>query len=226
MARYECLQQFYTSKQWMDLRFLLILQRGARCERCGAIVADTSKLVGHHKTELTLDNVNDPSVSLNPDRIEIVCMDCHNKEHHRFSAVEHEIFLVYGPPLGGKTSAVMQMMQRGDLVVDIDTLWQAMTLCPRYDKPNNVRFNVFAVRSLLLDQIKMRYGKWYDAYIVGTYPDRFERERVAKELGAKIIYCAATKDECLTRLHNDPMRTHVVQEWERYINDWWDRYNG
>lgn len=36
----------------------------------------------HHRIWLTPENINDPSVSLNFDNLELLCQDCHNKEHH------------------------------------------------------------------------------------------------------------------------------------------------
>ena len=34
---------------------------------------------------LTVDNVYDSLVSLNQDNLELLCRECHNKEHKRFS---------------------------------------------------------------------------------------------------------------------------------------------
>ena len=50
------------------------------CERCGAIGIEV-----HHKDRLSIDNVTDTSISLNQDNLELLCRDCHNKEHKRFS---------------------------------------------------------------------------------------------------------------------------------------------
>lgn len=226
MARQAVLQQFYTSKDWRDFRMNLIRQRGCVCARCGQTFEDLSRLIGHHSpVELTIDNVHDPAVSLNPNNIEILCLDCHNQEHNRFGCSTHHVYLVYGSPLSGKTTAVRQMMKRGDLVLDLDSLWQALAWCPAYDKPNNIRFNVFAVRNALLDQIRTRYGKWNDAYIVGGYPNPIEREQLLQSTGATPVYCDSTKEECMARLYADPNRRNVRKQWEGYIADWWDRYS-
>jgi hypothetical protein len=111
-------------------------------------------------------------------------------------------------------------MQYGDIVLDMDALWKAISFQDEYVKPKNVRFNIFALRDSLLDQIKTRYGQWYDAYIIGGYPDKYERERLAKELGAEFIYCESTKEECIERLE----KSNKHREWLDYINDWWDKY--
>mgnify|MGYP000968889846 CR=1 FL=1 len=216
------LHQFYCSKAWRDLSYRLKVERGGRCARCNFIAVtkdDWAKLIGHHKVELTEDNVDNPAISLNPDLIEVICLDCHNKEHKRFGHAK-SVFIVWGSPLSGKTTAVRQMMQYGDIVMDMDALWQAVTFQPEYAKPNNVRFNIFALRDSLLDQIKTRHGQWYDAYVVGGYPDKYERERLAQTLGAELIYCESTKAECLAR-RADSGKPAV---WDNYINEWWAAY--
>jgi len=50
------------------------------CERCGQIGIEV-----HHKERLTIDNVIDTSISLNQENLELLCRECHNKEHKRFS---------------------------------------------------------------------------------------------------------------------------------------------
>jgi hypothetical protein len=213
------LHQFYCSKAWRDLSFRLKIERGGKCERTGEVFADMSQLIAHHKIELTEDNVDDPSIALNPDNIEIISHREHNKEHRRFG-YQKEVYVVYGSPLSGKTTMVRDMMQYGDIVLDIDALWQAVTFQPEYVKPTNCRFNIFALRDNLLDQIKTRYGQWYTAWVVMSLPDKYERERLAQTLGAELIYCESTKEECLERLE----QSGKPESWLQYILDWWERY--
>lgn len=180
---------------------------------------DFSKLIGHHIIELNEENIDDVSITLNPDNIEIICHTCHNKEHRRFGNKKN-VYIIYGSPLSGKTTLVKELMRHGDIVLDLDSLWQAITMQDRYTKPSNVRFNVFKMRDDLLDQVKKRYGNWYDAYIIGGYPDKYERERLVDELGAELIYVESTKKECIERVESDG-RGRV---WIEYIEDWWEKY--
>jgi 5-methylcytosine-specific restriction endonuclease McrA len=78
------MHKFYCSKSWRDLSYSLKVKVNGKCIRCGETLLDFSKLIGHHKIELNEDNVDNPSISLNPELIEIICHDCHNKEHRRF----------------------------------------------------------------------------------------------------------------------------------------------
>lgn len=216
------LHAFYCGKDWREFSYRLKVERGGKCERCGFIAAtkeDWGLLIGHHKKKLTEDNVGDPAISLNPELTEIICLYCHNKEHRRFGH-RKRVYIVWGSPLSGKTTAVREMARYGDIVLDMDQLWQAITLLPKYSKPDNCRFNVFALRDNLLDQIKTRYGQWYDAYVIGGYPDKSERDRLAQTLGAELIYCESDKAECLRR-RKESGRPEI---WDKYILDWWDTY--
>lgn len=215
------IHQFYCSKPWRELSYNLKIERGGKCNKCGEIFIDFSQLIGHHTIELTEDNVDNPEIALNPELIEIICFGCHNKEHRRFGN-KHNVYIVWGSPLSGKTSLVRELMRYGDIVLDMDALWQALTFQEEYIKPKNVRFNVFAVRDNIMDQIKTRYGQWYDAYIIGGYPEKYERERLSKELGAELIYCEATKEECLDRR----IKSGKPAVWDEYILEWWEKYAG
>ena len=213
---------FYVSKAWRDLSWRLKVERGGKCERCGRIFVtkeEWAKLIAHHKKELNSDTVNDPTVALNPDNIEILCLDCHNKEHRRFG-FQKNVYLVWGSPCSGKSTYVREMMCSGDIVLDINRLWEAVTMCPAYIKPDAARFNVLALRDDLLGQIKRRYGKWGAAYVIGGYPNKYERDRVAAELGAVQVFCPASKDECLRRR----AESGKPPVWDEYIADWWAEY--
>lgn len=79
MKKPKVLHNFYKSPAWLAARELKIVSVNSLCERCGQIGLEV-----HHKERLTVENVNDSSVSLNQDNLELLCRDCHNKEHKRF----------------------------------------------------------------------------------------------------------------------------------------------
>lgn len=230
MAKYAVLRTFYASQKWRTLRLAIILERTnekgeLRCEKCGEIITDTIKAIAHHKVELTPENVNDYSISLNPDLIEIVCPDCHNKEHNRFGhSNEREVYIVFGAPLSGKHTYVKQEARRGDIFVDMDYLYQAVSMLPSFDKPDNLYVNVKGIYNLLIDNIKTRYGRWNNAWIVGGFADKYRREKLAVDLGAELIFCEASEQECLARLELDEDRKYRKNEWKQYIEKWFTRF--
>jgi predicted kinase len=175
--------------------------------------------------ELTIDNVHDVMIALNPANIQIVHKACHNQIHKRNAAkVGRQAFIVYGPPLSGKTTFVQENMMSGDLIVDIDAIFKSVSMLPAYDKPNDLLPNVRAVHNLLIDNIKTRYGKWNTAWVIGGYADRYKRDKMADELGAELVFMQTTREQCLERLKNDYLRSKREAEWAGYINKWFDEY--
>lgn len=224
------LDDFYRSSEWGDLlkheKIKRINKSGELiCEYCGKPIVKKYDCIGHHKEELTEDNVNDYNVSLNPDNVSLVHHKCHNIIHNKLQHSRRSVYIVYGSPLSGKTTYVNQIRNDGDLIIDIDSIWECISGCDRYIKPNRLKSVVFGMRDYLFDCIKYRRGKWTNAYIVGGYPLISERERLAKELGAELIFINTPKEECISRLFSvseTDNRDYV--EWSGYIDEWWDRY--
>lgn len=227
MAKHPALKSFYNSKNWKVFRLTLINERRNNCAYCKKIIADSKEIIAHHKTELTIGNVHDTNISLNPENIDIICFTCHNKEHRRFDFREKpgkRVYLVCGPPLSGKTTYVREHMSKGDMVVDIDKLYEAVTLLPAYDKPANLIGNVIGIHNQLIDNIKTRYGKWNNAWVIGGYADKYKRDKMSNNLGAEVIFCDVIKEECIIRLDRDDGRKHFKKEWISYIEKWFDSY--
>lgn len=223
------LYNFYRSKEWERLLIVLKNERidnagNIICEHCGKPIVKAYDCIGHHKTELTEENYTDANISLNPDNIALVHHRCHNQIHNKLGYSGRQVFIVYGSPLSGKTSYVAEAMNEGDLIIDLDNIWQAISGCDRYVKPNRLKSVVFSVRDNLLESVKYRRGKWLNAYIIGGYPYEAERLRLADQLGARLIHIDTDKDECLRRLDNCEDRDRA--EWSKYINDYWLQYSG
>ena len=221
------LYDFYRSKEWEGLRAILVNERVNEegfviCAHCGKPIIKAYDIIGHHLIELTEENYHDAAISLNPENIVLVHHRCHNKIHNKLSYSGRQVFVVYGSPLSGKSSFVAEAMQEGDLLLDMDSIWQCLSGCDRYIKPNRLRQNVFAIRNSLIDMVRVRQGKWLNAYIIGGYPLISERERLIKSLGAREIFIDTDKETCLKRLNESTDRN--VAEWTQYIEDWWDKY--
>jgi len=80
MKKPKVLHNFYKSNAWLAARELKIMSVNGLCERCGGVGVEV-----HHRQRVTVDTVEDTSVSLNSENLELLCRDCHNKEHKRFS---------------------------------------------------------------------------------------------------------------------------------------------
>lgn len=228
MRYYNTLSDFYRSKEWEEFRQVIIAERMhddgfVYDEITGKPIIKAYDIILHHVIELTLDNVNDASIALNPDNIQIVSFKTHNEIHNRFGRWTRHIYLVYGCPLSGKSTYVRERAGLHDLRVDLDEIRACISNNPLYVRSGRLDDNVFAVRDNLYEQIKTRRGKWVNAFVIGGFPYKGERERLCAELGAEPIYIDCTEDEALTRLQvcEDG---RDKKEWSEYIRSWFNRY--
>lgn len=225
------LQNFYKSKEWEMFRNAIIGERTNKkdgvlyCEHCGKPIIKAYDVIIHHIEELTPANVNDRLISLNPANVMVVHHRCHNQIHKRFGynrATPRKVYIVYGPPLAGKSSWVREAAGEKDLILDVDRIWQMISNNPEYTKPTELKVCVFDIRDTIIDMVKTRRGKWTNAYIIGGYPSPRERQELATALNAELIPIIEPKEECLNRL---TMATdgRDKKEWRKYIADWFDR---
>lgn len=221
------LADFYHSREWGQLMKVLRIERinadgELICECCGKPITRKYDCIGHHKVELTEQNYQLAEIALNPENIALVHHRCHNKIHDRLGlSYTKQVYLVYGSPLSGKTTWVKDNMSAGDLVVDMDSIWECISGQPRYIKPKRLTQNAFAVRDCLIDMIRTRRGNWLNAYLIGGYPLISERERYCRNLGAREVFIDTPKDVCMERLKNSDRNT---PEYRKYIADWWDKF--
>lgn len=222
-------QSFYTSIEWAKFRQNLIAERMHEDgfvydEVTGKPIVRAYDIILHHKIELTEDNVMDVNVSLNPDNIQIVSHKTHNLIHNKLGYASRQVYLVYGAPCSGKSTFVEENMQEGDLIIDVDRIWQCISGLDMYQKPARLKGIVFKVRDELLNSVKYRLGKWNNCYVIGGYALQSERDRMIRELGAREVFIDTSKEECLNRLEASADGRNK-EEWRGYIEEWFKRYN-
>ncbi|MEF9877665.1 MAG: HNH endonuclease signature motif containing protein [Gordonibacter sp.] len=226
---FRTVEEFRKSKTWQRFILALKLERlgdgGANiCAHCGKPIIAKYDCIGHHTIEVTQDNVNDATVTLNPDNVKLVHHRCHNKIHDRwqggnpYSKHGREVYVVWGSPCSGKASWVEDNAAPEDLVVDVDKLFAAICTAGIYNKPNGLLPSAMVVRNALLDHIKVRAGKWQRAWVIGGYPLLMERVRLTQSLGAESLFIECPKSLCLERA----VQRSVI--WSKAIEQWWDSY--
>lgn len=218
------LDTFYKSQEWKKLLNVLKMERvdadgNLICQHCGKPITRAYDAIGHHMVFLTEENVNDSKISLNPELIQFVHHRCHNRIHEKFGWKRKEIFLVYGPPLSGKHEWVEQNLTDGELVINIDDLWMAVSGCRRYQKPGRLNAVVFQIHRDLMDAARTRLGKWNVCYIVGGYPLISERERICREYGAREIFLDTDKESCMSKA-----KELKLEGYDDFIEEWFRRY--
>lgn len=220
------LSSFYRSKKWQIFRDALISKRTnpddglVYDEITGKPIIDKCDIILHHTITLTESNVNDYDISLNEDLILIVSHATHNNLHDRFgSEGTRHIYLVYGAPGAGKSDFVKRVAGVHDLVLDLDNIYQCISINNRYENSRRLSKNVFMIRDLMLDMIKTRNGRFNNAYIVGGYPMVAERERIVNTIGAEEIFINKTIDECLMNVQSRPER------YKKYVQEWFECFS-
>lgn len=213
------LSTFYKSSEWVKLKAGLMLERvdgngDVICEHCGKAIVKAYDCIGHHKTQLTEANVNDWSVSLNPDNIALVHHKCHNEIHNRFGTWTRHVYIVYGSPCSGKSTWVNERATQDDLIIDIDRIYEAIN----NGRSSRVYDNVMSVYRSLVDMVQTRNGRWINAFIVRTFPMKGERERLAAQLDAELIYIDTDKETCLERAYKR------AEGYDKLVEDWWRKF--
>ncbi len=221
---YKSVAEFYWSNEYKKFARYAKIKSNGKCAHCGNVCA-YSFLRAHHTIELTLENVNDPTIALNLKNIEVICHDCHNRVHRRYTSIEHKVYLVCGAPLAGKTTYVETVATRYDLVLDLDKIHESICIATRYDKPAATKSIAFDIRQLILDRIRMRKGEWENAYIIGCYPKLYERDTIIKLYGAEVIHIDTSKDVCIKRAYERSDNMTIVNNQIDYIEKYFSDYN-
>lgn len=72
--------KFYHSKKWKNIRAFVLQRDFYMCQICKMPNSSTV----HHIKELTPMNIDDSSISINPDNLVTLCNRCHNLIHDRY----------------------------------------------------------------------------------------------------------------------------------------------
>lgn len=247
MKRYETVAQFYGGDEWQACKVQVIHQRmreyGAiYCEHCGRLILkgfnpkeknNAGAIVFHHKIFLNAGNVNDASISINPENIAVLHWTCHNEVHGRFgfgggnNIPEKKVYLITGAPCSGKTTWARERIGENDLILDIDDIWQTISGQPRYTKPSAVKPFVFAARDEIKNMVARGAGTWRNAFIIEGLPSKMDRQREADRYRAhntEIITMNTEQAECLARLHANPNGRNV-KDYEIYIAQYFARWS-
>lgn len=218
---------FRSSEQWRMARLVAIdnatNDKGQiMCSHCNRPIIAKYDCHVHHIIPINNSNVNDYDISLNQDNLTCVHHRCHDEIHERFGFNQKRIIFVWGSPCSGKNKWVRDNATCNDLILDLDSIYQAITINDRYVKPNTISSMVFALRDTFYEQIVMR-SFTNNVYILSTEARLMPRERLIQRLGVdEVIYIDTPKDQCLYNLYNDESRVHCIKEYEGYINKFFD----
>lgn len=128
--------------------------------------------------------------------------------------------LVTGPPCAGKTSYVRERAKPGDVIVDFDTLANALSGMAGHDHPQAVMPFVRRVFRAAVREIARRPLRSRDAWIIRTAPERNTRNEYRQAIpGLRVVVLATDAGTCKERAARER-----PERWPEIIDDWWRRY--
>ncbi|MFE4038248.1 MULTISPECIES: HNH endonuclease [Priestia] len=179
-------QAFYSSISWIKLR-----NRKKRLNPLCKVCLEEGRLtpveIVHHLIEVK----EDWSKRLSIDNLQLVCKAHHHKIHFEVDGTkytkikkvrehmrESNVTIVNGAVGSGKTTYVKEHMEHGDLILDVDYLWMAVTVVDMYDKPQHLTDIVLAMRNEACRVLQSKMDKDIRAWIITTAKDVEELKRM------------------------------------------------
>lgn len=135
----------------------------------------------------------------------------HEAGHRRISTT-----VVAGPPGAGKSTYVTERHRRGDLVVDMDRLYVALSMLAERDKPDELLPFVAEARDALYRRIAKGSHRVGRAWIVSASPDLDMLKGLAHQLNGRLVVLAPPLGECRRRMHGRPdaeFMTRLARQW-------------
>ena len=229
-ARLALASRIRDSAEWQRAREVFRAQNPLCCDPFNFHGTQTPSLTKevHHVIPL----IERPDLALDPDNLRPLCLACHHKVEgmersgkrsqylfRRQATVEKPqaaITVVYGPPGSGKTTWVKQNAKHGDLIVDFDALFVALSGRASHDKPSNLFPFVIAAR--LAVEAQLATYPTQRAFVIYSLLTNEVRKRY-EDAGAEIRLVYADKETCARRCSD---RAETI--WRSVLDEWFNRH--
>ncbi len=163
------------------------------------------------------------------DNLQPICHACHEAKTrterrgvHAVATPVTPVTVVCGPPGSGKTTYVRERAKWGDLIVDLDTIWSALTGLPLYDKPDPLLPFVVSCRDAIYERLS-RANDVRQAWIITGGAKAHDRA-AWRQRGAQVIVIETQATVCIARIRADNRRAKRAALLARLVTDWWHDY--
>ena len=165
------------------------------------------------------------------ENLQSLCHSCHSKKtgHEKkrtsFAVSKIPVTIVGGPPGAGKTTYVNQHKLNGDLVLDVDALYVALSGgLDWYDKPDALLPFVLAARDGAIRRLAMDSSVRH-AWIITSESDLRKLLTLKQQLGASLHMLEVDRLECMRRISKDERRgPNAYELWYHIVKKWFDRW--
>lgn len=135
-------------------------------------------------------------------------------------------FLVCGPPSSGKTTFVRDRMRDGDLVLDVDALFSAISFQSLHCRTNEKKLLRYALecRDAIIETAVLDGSNRPQFWFILGGADPIQRKRYQELFNAEVHVLAIAREVCIRRAENDPNRRKQIDRIKEVIAQWWHEF--
>lgn len=135
------------------------------------------------------------------------------------------VVIVAGPPGSGKTTYVRNHMRHGDLIVDIDALYVALSGLGWHDKPLGLLPFVCEARDAVIARLARKSDVARCWIITGT-ADTDKLQELKAGVGAeRLIVLTTSRTDCIKNIMNDATRSHMAALQTELVDRWFREFD-
>lgn len=209
---------------WQKLR-RMILAEHPLCVMCKA----AGQVMSANEVDHILPKTQGGDDSL--ENLQPLCKRCHMRKTARdrmtgkYQQSMIPVTIVAGAPGSGKTTYVQEHRLWGDLVIDVDALFVALSGgLEWYDKPLNLLPFVLEARNAVLRRLSSE-SEVRRAWFITGEADIEKLRQLKEEMGAeRLIVMDVGPIECYRRIASDERRKDKAVQQKELVNKWFSVY--
>lgn len=125
------------------------------------------------------------------------------------------VYLIYGAPCSGKTTYISEHSKRGDLICDVDFIYEAISGENPHDADLYIHEIALMLQKELVNIIRERKGNWNNAFVVSIANTPEKVDEMKKCINAdECIFVDTPYEICIERAKSRPPYFQLlIQEW-------------
>lgn len=165
------------------------------------------------------------------ENLQSMCQTCHRRKTAKDTRMGKyqtsciPLTIVAGAPGSGKTTYVNEHKTWGDLVIDVDAIFAALSGLSWYDKPVGLLPFVLEARDAILQRLSSE-SEVRRAWFITGEADVDKLKGLKEQLGAtRLIVMDTPQHECYKRIANDERRAKQAKQQNELVDKWFAKFN-